>query len=215
MHIKLMIRTFKKILRIPFFLNKLFFIKYNKFLFKINEIKFGKNMQVHGHIYLKIRSFSNIKIGNHFTFTSGCGINPLCRNIKGQLFVAENATLLIGDNVGISSSCLWVKNKLSIGNNVFIGGDCIIMDTDAHNLDYLVRRDRNINEKGLTQDVITAKSSPITIGDDVLIGTRCIILKGVSIGSRTVIGSGSVVTKSIPNDCIAAGNPCKIIRYTK
>ena len=52
-----------------------------------------------------------------------------------------------------------------------------------------------------------------TIEDDVLIGTRCIILKGVIIGARTVIGSGSVVTKSIPADCIAAGNPCKVIKY--
>ena len=54
---------------------------------------------------------------------------------------------------------------------------------------------------------------PIVIEDDVLIGTRCIILKGVTIGARSIIGSGSVVVKSIPADCIAAGNPCKIIRY--
>ena len=52
----------------------------------------------------------------------------------------------------------------------------------------------------------------IEIEDDVLIGTRCIILKGVTIGARSVIGSGSIVTKSIPSDCIAAGNPCKVIR---
>ena len=50
------------------------------------------------------------------------------------------------------------------------------------------------------------------IEDDVLIGTRCIILKGVTIGARSVIGSGSVVTKSIPPDCIAAGNPCKVVK---
>ena len=41
---------------------------------------------------------------------------------------------------------------------------------------------------------------------------RCIILKGVTVGARSVIGSGSIVTKSIPSDCIAAGNPCKVIR---
>lgn len=56
------------------------------------------------------------------------------------------------------------------------------------------------------------KKAGITIGNDVLIGTRCIILKGVTIGDRTIIGSGSVVTKSIPSDCVAAGNPCKVIR---
>lgn len=52
------------------------------------------------------------------------------------------------------------------------------------------------------------------IEDDVLIGTRCIIFKGVTIGARSVIGSGSVVTKSMPSDCIAAGNPCKVIKFT-
>ena len=46
-----------------------------------------------------------------------------------------------------------------------------------------------------------------------MIGTRCIILKGVTIGARSIIGSGSIVTKSIPSDCIAAGNPCKVIKY--
>ena len=61
-------------------------------------------------------------------------------------------------------------------------------------------------------DCFTAKSKPIVIEDDVLIGTRCIILKGVTIGARTIIGSGSVVTKSIPADCIAAGNPCQVIK---
>ena len=57
------------------------------------------------------------------------------------------------------------------------------------------------------------KNSPIQIDDDVLIGTRSIILKGVHIGARTIIGSGSIVTKDIPADCIAAGNPCKILKF--
>ena len=50
------------------------------------------------------------------------------------------------------------------------------------------------------------------IGDDVLIGMNCLILKGVTIGDRSVIGAGSVVTQSIPADVIAAGNPAKVIK---
>ena len=53
---------------------------------------------------------------------------------------------------------------------------------------------------------------PIVIEDDVMIGTRCIILKGVTIGARSVIAAGSIVTKSIPADCIAGGNPAKVIK---
>lgn len=62
------------------------------------------------------------------------------------------------------------------------------------------------------KDSLTAASAPIVIKDDVLIGTRCIILKGVTIGARSIIAAGSIVTKSIPADCIAGGNPCKVIR---
>jgi maltose O-acetyltransferase len=56
-------------------------------------------------------------------------------------------------------------------------------------------------------------AASITIGDDVWIGGGVVICPGVSIGERTVIGAGSVVTKSIPSDVVAAGNPCKIIRH--
>ena len=53
---------------------------------------------------------------------------------------------------------------------------------------------------------------PITIGDDVWIGGSVVICPGVTIGDRSIIGAGSVVTKDIPSDTIAAGNPCRIIR---
>ena len=62
------------------------------------------------------------------------------------------------------------------------------------------------------EDQNDAQSASIVIEDDVFVGTRCIILKGVKIGARSIIAAGSVVTKSIPADCIAGGNPCQIIR---
>ena len=77
-----------------------------------------------------------------------------------------------------------------------------MIDTDCHPIDYSVRRNSN---EGTC-------SAPIVIEDDVWIGAQSIVLKGVTIGARSIIGAGSVVTKSIPADCIAAGNPCKVIR---
>ena len=140
--------------------------------------------------------------------------NPLCRNICGCMFtVYPSSRIIIGDNSGISSACLWASTSITIGNYVKIGGDCIIMDTDAHSLNFNIRRSIEKNEQGYRVDGLAAATAPIIIEDDVLIGTRCIILKGVIIGARTVIGSGSVVTKSIPADCIAAGNPCRVIKY--
>ena len=112
----------------------------------------------------------------------------------------------------MSSSCIWVKEKVSIGNNVKIGGDCIIIDHDAHSLDYKIRNSRVRTPDGTSLDVANARRKPIVIEDDVMIGTRCIILKGVTIGARSIIGAGSVVTKDIPSDCIAAGNPARVIK---
>lgn len=177
----------------------------NRFRFKRVGIQFGQDMRVCDSIRLKMGRNSHATIGNNFAFSSG-NYNPLSRNIKGAIELEANARISIGDNVGISSSCLWIFDYLNIGDNTKIGADCILLDSDAHSLDYMNRRNGR-------SDRPNAKKAGITIGNDVLIGTRSIILKGVEIGDRTIIGSGSVVTKSIPADCIAAGNPCKVIKY--
>ncbi len=179
-----------------------FYIHYNRFLFKKKKIVFGENMQVYNRVY--VRGNGSITIGNDFLFTSGDSINPICRNIRGCLYTSRNGRIIIGDHVGISSACIWAKEEIRIGNYVNIGGDCLIMDTDAHPIDYIERR------KPVTGDNVS--SLPIYIKDDVWIGARCIILKGVTIGERSVIGAGSVVTSDIPADCIAAGNPCRKIK---
>ena len=164
-------------------------------------------MQVFNRIYLRKHKSSYIEIGKNFRFSSGSAINPLCRNLRGCIYTRENARIKIGDNVGISSATIWASESITIGNNVNIGGDSILMDSDAHSLDYAVRR--------TPEDCSKARTKPIVIGNDVLIGARTIILKGVTIGERSVIGGGSIVTKSIPSDCIAAGNPCKVIRMLR
>ena len=188
------------------------YIGWNKIDFFLNNIKYGKNFRVFNHLYLKIHVGALVQIGNNCTIMSGAGLNPLSRNIKTCIYVGKKATLKLGNDVGISSSTLWVKESVSIGNSVAIGADCIIMDTDAHNLDWKIRCSEETNEYGESVDMVTAASAPIVIEDNVLVGARCIILKGVTIGARSIIGSGSIVTKDIPSDCIAAGNPCKVIK---
>lgn len=187
------------------------YIGWNKIYFFLNNIN-GKNFRVFNHLYLKIHVGALVQIGNNCTIMSGAGLNPLSRNIKTCIYVGKKATLKLGNDVGISSSTLWVKESVSIGNSVAIGADCIIMDTDAHNLDWKIRCSEETNEYGESVDMVTAASAPIVIEDNVLVGARCIILKGVTIGARSIIGSGSIVTKDIPSDCIAAGNPCKVIK---
>ncbi|MBO5508378.1 MAG: acyltransferase [Bacteroides sp.] len=163
-------------------------------------------------VYLTKHPKACMKIGCNVTVTSDEAFNPLCRNIRASFCLERPTSLIeIGDDTGMSSPCIWVKERISIGNRVKIGGDCILMDSDAHNLDYQVRGSMERIGR-ISKDVFTARTALIIIGDDVLIGTRSIILKGVSIGTRSIIAVGSIVTKSIPADCVAGGNPCRVIR---
>ena len=184
----------------------------NLFRLRIEGVKLGTNICIYDRIYLKFGKNTELSIGNNFLMLSGSGLNPLSRNIRSEIFIDDGGSIIIGNNTGISSCCLWAKEKIIIGNNVKIGGDCIIMDTDAHNLNWEIRAGLIHDEKIQNLDKETAQSKPIIIEDNVLIGTRTIILKGVTIGERSIIAAGSVVVKSIPPDCIAGGNPCKVIK---
>lgn len=190
----------------------LFWKKFNMLLFKMKGVKFGRNLQVYNKVYLQIRK-GELSIGDNFTLTSGDCINPLCRNIRACIFITHGGTVNIGNNVGMSSPCIRIQEHLSIGNHVNLGGNCTIYDSDAHPIDYLARR--SPKQLYSNNPMTTVQSAPISIEDDVWIGANCFILKGVTIGARSVIGAGSVVTKSIPADCIAAGNPARIIKKLK
>lgn len=189
-----------------------FYRIYNIIFFRFWGVKFGEKMRVYGKVYL--RGKGEVKIGDDFLYASGDSINPICRNIRGAFYtMAPESRIEIGDRVGISSSCLWAKERITIGNDVNIGGDCLIMDNDAHPIDYIQRRRICIEEKKKGAFYSKIGASPIEIGDDVWIGARCVILKGVHIGDRSIVAAGSIVTKDVPADCIAGGNPCKVIKH--
>ena len=193
---------------IPRKMKEFIFRYFNRFLFFLAGVDFGKHLDVCTGMTLKKYKGAKVVIGDNFCFSSGSTINPISRNIRGCIFVNSNATLHIGNNVGISSACIWCDELINIGNHVKIGGDCLILDTDCHSLNYLDRRTKEADRGQI-------KTKPVVIGDDVLVGARCIILKGVHIGARAIIGAGSVVSEDIPEDAIAAGNPCKVIRNVR
>ena len=103
-----------------------------------------------------------------------------------NVFVNYNVTMLDG-------------GAITIGDNCLIGPNCQLY-TPQHPMDHVMRR----------RSVETAY--PITIGEDTWLGGGVIVCPGVTIGKRCVIGAGSVVTKDIPDDCLAVGNPAKVIR---
>lgn len=114
--------------------------------------------------------------------------------------VGHGAKIVIGDDVGVSGCTISAAQSITIGNHVLIGSGCLITDSDAHPVDPFERREGG-----------GGVSKPIVIENDVFVGARAIILKGVTIGQGSVIGAGSVVAKSIPPYSIAVGNPAKII----
>ena len=193
-----------KLFNLPTTLRIKMYPRINRLILKANGAVFGKNLQIPGKVSWLIRG-GRITIGDNFYLSSGNGVNPIASNLQADVYVEPGANLTIGNNVGMSSTRLWIHESARIGNNVKIGGCVLITDTDAHPMDYMARRSSNEG----------TKSAPVVIEDDVWVGAHCIILKGVTIGARSIIGAGSVVTKSIPADCVAAGNPCRVIKNLK
>ena len=197
-----MIAILGKLLNIPALVRMRFYPMLNRALLKKKGAILGRNVQISGKLNLVTSGNNDIGIGDNFYFSSGDAVNPISSNLQGAIYLENGASLKIGNNVGMSSTRMWIHDSVTIGANVKIGACVLITDTDAHPLDYLARRTSNDG----------TKSAPIVIEDDVWVGAHSIILKGVTIGARSIIGAGSVVTKSIPADCVAAGNPCKVIK---
>ena len=146
---------------------------------------------------------ANISIGTNCRFLSHSKFNLAGINRPCCICVKDNARLIIGDNSGFSGVSIYSANSIIIGSYVNCGVNASIWDTDFHPLYFIDRRNHNLEK---------IKTSPITIGDDVFVGANSIILKGVNVGDRAVIGFGSIVTEDIPSDQVWAGNPAKYIK---
>lgn len=118
--------------------------------------------------------------------------------------------IFLGSDVIINMNCTFVDDQtITIGNRVLIASDVQIC-TASHPVLPQERLVDGWREKGTTFFRTWAK--PVVIGDGVWIGAKALILPGVTIGENAVIGAGSVVNKDIPANCVAVGNPCRVIR---
>lgn len=112
----------------------------------------------------------------------------------------EHSEIKFGNNITINNGfSVTAEKRIVIQDNVLIGLNCSIIDSNFHRLDP--------SERHLTDE--TPKE--VIIGENVFIGNNVSILKGVSIGKNSVIGANSVVTKPIPEDVIVSGNPAVIV----
>jgi acetyltransferase-like isoleucine patch superfamily enzyme len=130
--------------------------------------------------------------------------------VSGKIAIAGTSKapslLRIGSGVFIGHGCSFgVASRVEIGDFASIGGQSFITDTEGH---ATYNPQRPIWETPATaQDV-----SPVVIEDNVQIGRYCVILKGVTIGARSIVGTGSVIRTSVPPDSIVMGNPARVIK---
>ncbi|HJP62396.1 MAG TPA: acyltransferase, partial [Mucilaginibacter sp.] len=142
-------------------------------------IDFKETPEIRGQF--KIINNGSIVLGSNLRFYSSFNSNPIGISKYCSVFVADNAKLSIGDNCGFSGVSIYCSTGINIGDNLFCGANVNIWDTDFHPLSH---HERNNNLDHL------AVSKNISIGSDVFIGANSIILKGVTIGDRSVIGAG-------------------------
>lgn len=173
-------------------------------LFYLNNVELGKGMSALGAFRVNVSLTGKFKIGENFMFRNNSKYSDTGDNRPCKFLVSKNGSLLIGNNVAMTSTTITCFKSIIIGDNVKIGGGTTIFDTNFHSLDYNLRASKN--------DLMHAISSPVLIKDHVFIGTSCIICKGVVVGSHSIVAAGSVVVKSIPDNQIWGGNPAKFIR---
>ena len=118
--------------------------------------------------------------------------------------------ILIGDRVIINMNCTFVDNNvIDIGNNVLIASNVQIY-TATHSTSFA---ERTLPDTGRDDDEFCVTyAKPVKICDGAWLGGGVIVLPGVTIGRNSVIGAGSVVTRSVPDNCVAVGNPCRVIK---
>lgn len=147
----------------------------------------------HGERYRKIRYFFASR------FVKNCG-----KNVNFEHGARFDSDLSIGDGSGVGIRCS-LGGSVRIGENVMMGPECVLL---AHNHSF-DRLDIPMCQQGFDEE------KPVRIGNDVWIGTRVIILPGVTVGDHSVIGAGAVVTKDVPPWSVVGGVPAKILKMRK
>lgn len=165
------------------------------------------SFRTNGVPYVIVARGGQMFIGENFAMNNGIKGNPIGCYERCTFFVDRGCTLRIGNCVGISQAALVAHADITIGNNVKIGGGVCVYTSDFHSLNSEVRASK--------EDMMHRKAAPVVLKDNTFIGAKSIILKGVTIGKNAIVGAGSVVTKSIPDNEIWAGNPARFIRCAR
>lgn len=160
------------------------------------KVDLGKNCRFIGKTHFFRTPGSKIFIEDNCTFLSSFASNKIGINHPCTIStLTTDATLTIGKSCGFSGVSIGCFDKIEIGDNVRVGANVLITDSDWH-----------------LDDPRVGFPCPVVIGNNVWLGYGVTILKGVNIGANSIIGANSLVVSDIPENVLAAGNPCKVIR---
>ncbi len=189
---------------ISLFKTFLYSLKYTK---SINKIKINNQIKTRISKTAKFNVNGILKLGSSIKEKNNRSIllrmdkqseiivnGNFCFYYDADIILFKNAKLYLGNSFINSNAKIRCHSSITIGDNCAISHDFIVMDSNAHYLE---------NDK---------KTKPVIIEDNVWIGTRVIVLSGVTIGEGAVVAAGSVVTKDVPAHSLVGGNPAKIIK---
>lgn len=175
---------------------------FRKWLVQLNGVSVGSGTLILGKPLI-LNFGGDISIGEKTRIVSSQSNHEIGISNKCVFTTRYGGNIAIGDNSNINGATIRSYDAITIGSNVWITAGCYIMDSDGHPVD---------SDKRASEELQYIKTKPIVIADNVWIGIQTIILPGVTIGKNSVIGAGSVVTKDVPPDTLAAGNPASVIK---
>lgn len=186
------------------------FTKFSTILFRFKCAFFGvtpgKNLDVYGPVILRAPG-GGVEIGSGVTLVSSswrCSASALAHPVRLRI-LGFSGRIVLEDGCGLNGTSITARSKtVRVGRNVMFGPDCMVVDGDYHEPWPPEARKYS---PGLERD------ADVIIGQNAWIGARSIILKGVTIGDNAIIAAGSVVTRSIPANALAAGNPARVIKF--
>jgi acetyltransferase-like isoleucine patch superfamily enzyme len=204
-------RPLKKLLSVrqyPLYARLVWWRNVTPMLMKRKGVQFGDGVVYFGSPIISSANASRIIIGERCVLCSVSAFTALgVRHPVVLRTVRPEAVIQIGSDTGMSGASICAAISIKIGSRVLLGANVTIVDTDFHALDPYVEGGRMHNN-----DPKKVAAAPVIVEDNVFVGANSIILKGVTIGENSVIGAGSVVTRSIPANVIAAGNPARVLR---
>ncbi len=142
-------------------------------------------------------------------------IGDYCHIMGEILLVNSTARVTIGNYCSLGKdSRIWAQESVVIGNHVLIAHLVDIHDNNSHSLEWRDRREDAVNvfERGHALETAKVPAAPVVIEDDVWIGAKSTIMKGVRIGRGAVVAAASVVTKDVSPFTLVAGNPARTVR---